>query len=120
MTRANSARTVRLLGMAMLLPSVFVFGCQRRANPNHFDIRDLVVTEDKLTCELILAGSPGQVMSRYETKTEDRTAAVVVFVKTRLNGRMDDAFRRLEVPIAEATERVVITDGEQARELWHR
>jgi len=104
----------------MLLSSFFVFGCQRRANPNHFDILDLVVTKDQLTCELILAGSPGQVMSRYETKTEDGTAAVIVFVKTRLNGRMDDAVRRLEVSIAEATERVVITDGERVRELWHR
>lgn len=104
----------------ILIVSVGTGGCQARANPGHCDVRDLFVSDGKLACDLILAGSPGQVMTRYETRRNAETAEVIVFVKPRVHGRMADAFRRLEISIPPPIERVVLTDGQQVREIWHR
>lgn len=116
------ARSLSIRGMhsCALVASIVLVGCQTRANPEHFDVRDLVVTEAKLTCDLILVGSPSQVMTRYEARTSAGTVEVTVFVQPRAHARMDDSFRRLEIPVPPSIERVVLTDGQQIREIWHR
>jgi hypothetical protein len=97
-----------------------VIGCESPGRPSDFDLENVVVSDDTLTCDLILARSTGQVMSRYSTSTDDRDVDVTVFVATRLHGRHGDAFRKLRVPISPTTMRILLTDGERQREIWRR
>jgi hypothetical protein len=109
---------------AWLLPCLLslgcVIGCESPGRPGDFDLENLVVSDGTLTCDLILARSSGQVMSRYTTSTDKRDIDVTVFVAPRMHGRHGDAVRKLRVPISPTTMRVLLTDGERQREIWRR
>ena len=98
-----------------LMASIMLVGCTHAVYPEFLQVTQVRVADDRFCCQVANYAESGRYLHHYKLTRKDSK----IFVRTRgYYGVGVDAFREIAFPLDASDTAVLLTDGEQTRQIW--